>query len=779
MYTSHSLSTNKNNKSSFYPINMKRVVKHFFIAVLLSFSMTLSAENDEQIDSLKVIHLEEVKIYSHKETMSQQMPVSSTVITPNVINGAQMNSIRDLSVFVPNFFIPDYGSAMSTAPYIRGIGSRSTGQSMALYVDNIPYFDKSTFDFDFYDIRQIEILRGPQGTLYGRNALGGIVNIYTLSPFDYEGTMFSATGGNYGLAKVQAAYYDKINQNIGWSASGYYNHVDGFFTNLYNHKKADDKTSAGGRAKIEWLVSPTFRTQYIFNYDYVDQTAYPYGLYDPSTGNVARPNYNDDNSYSRSMVNNSLLLEYTTDKIQLTSSTSHQYFSDDMKMDQDFLPKSYFSLNQRQKQRAFNEEIAIRSKTTNNYQWSFGLTSFLQYLDTDAPVEFKKDGIIDILQPVFDRAAAMGAPTMIITDTLMDIPGTYDTKTWGGALFHQSTYNHLFIDGLSITAGLRADFEKTNLDYFTHSKLNLNIKMGPMNRPLSIADTLQGKESLKFTEILPKVALKYAWNDNQFAYVTVSKGYKAGGFNIQMFADLMQTQLMNSGNRTAPKVNVSQAITYQPEHSMNYEIGYQSAFFNNQLKAHLSLFYMDISDMQLTKFVPSGQGRMITNAGEVTSKGVEFSLQTNLGKGFGLDINYGYAHATFKNYTDSVKMENNAVEEENYKGNFVPYAPQNTLSLNGTYTHLFNNAFIDHITANVQYMGTGKIYWDEANSLYQQFYHTVNAKVGIVKNNFEVEIWGKNLLNTDYNTFYFESFENRFFQKGKPLQCGMTLKMEL
>ena len=117
------------------------------------------------------------------------------------------------------------------------------------------------------------------------------------------------------------------------------------------------------------------------------------------------------------------------------------------------------------------------------------------------------------------------------------------------------------------------------------------MKMGPMNRPLSIADTLQGKESLKFTEILPKVALKYAWNDNQFAYVTVSKGYKAGGFNIQMFADLMQTQLMNSGNRTAPKVNVSQAITYQPEHSMNYEIGYQSAFFNNQLKAHLSLLH--------------------------------------------------------------------------------------------------------------------------------------------------------------------------------------------
>lgn len=753
-------------------------MKKILIAVFLLFPMILSAENDEQIDSLKVIHLDEVNVYSYKETMLQQMPVSSTTLTPNIINGAQLNSIRDLSVFVPNLFIPDYGSAMSTVPYIRGVGSRSSGQSMALYVDNVPYFEKSTFDFDFYDIRQIEILRGPQGTLYGRNALGGIVNIYTLSPFDYQGTKFSVTGGNYGLAKVQASYYDKITAHLGWSVSGYYNHIDGFFTNLYNHKKADNKTSAGGRAKIEWLVTPNFRTQYIFNYDYVDQRAYPYGLYDLSTGNVARPNYNDDNSYGRSMVNNSLLLEYTTDKIQLTSSTSHQYFSDDMKMDQDFSPKSFFSLNQRQKQQALNEEIAIRSKTTSNYRWSFGLTTFLQYLDTDAPVAFKKDGITDILQPVFDQAATKGAPIMTITDTVMHIPGNYNTTTWGGALFHQSTYNHLLVDGLSITAGLRADFEKTKLDYFTHSKLNLNIKMGPMTRPLSVADTLQGKESLQFTEILPKVALKYAWNDHQFAYVTVSKGYKTGGFNIQMFSDLMQTQLMNSGNPAATKINVADAITYQPEHSMNYEIGYQSAFFNHRLKTHLSLFYMDISDMQLTKFVPSGNGRMITNAGEVTSKGIEFSLQTNLGKGFGLDINYGYAHATFENYTDSVKV-GNSVEEVDYKGNFVPYAPQNTLCLNGTYTHLFNNVFIDHITANVQYMGTGKIYWDEANSLYQQFYHTVNAKVGLVKNNFELEIWGKNLLNTNYNTFYFESFGDRFFQKGKPLQCGVTLKVEL
>lgn len=752
-------------------------MKRFSIFFLLLFPIILCAEVEER-DTLKIIYLDEVRVYSHKETMSQQVPISSTVLTLNTIHAAQMNSIRDLSVFVPNFFIPDYGSAMSSVPYIRGVGSRSSGQSMALYVDHVPYFEKSTFDFDFYDIRQIEILRGPQGTLYGRNALGGIVNMYTLSPFEYQGTRLSATGGSYGLAKIRAAHYDMINEKIGWSVSGYYNHTDGFFRNQYNHRSADDKSSAGGRVRIEWLIRPNLHAQYIFNYDYVDQSAFPYGLYDPSTGKTLHPNYNDENRYSRSIANNSLLLDYLTDKIQVTSSSSYQYFSDDMKMDQDFSPQSYFSLAQRQNQHAFNEEIVIRSKTSGNYQWSFGLTSFIQKLDTDAPVAFKEDGLKNILQPVFDQIAQNpNAPTMIITNDVMDIPGSYNTKTWGGALFHQSTFNHLFVEGLSITAGLRADFERTDLDYFTHTHLDLDMVRGPMRIPISIADTLKGKTSLEFSEILPKIALKYAWNDRQFVYATVSKGYKAGGYNIQMFSDLMQTQLMNQ-TPSAPEVNVSDVIAYQPEHSVNYEIGYQASFLDNRLRTQLSLFYMDISDMQLTKFVPSGNGRMITNAGEVTSKGAELSLQAYLGKGFGLDINYGYAHASFADYTDSVKI-GNAVQEVDYKGKFVPYAPQNTVGVNGNYIHSFHHAFIDHIRADVQYLGTGKIYWHEANSLFQNFYHTLNAKIGIARNNVELEIWGKNLLNTYYHTFYFESFGNQFFQKGKPFQWGVSLNVSL
>ena len=748
------------------------------ILILLSLVPTfIFAVDLEPKDSLKHVYLEEIQIISHKETLPAQPAASYSVVSSNLINQAQVNSVRDLSILVPNFFIPDYGSSMSTSPYIRGVGARSTGQSIALYVDNVPYFEKSTFDFDFYDIQQAEVLRGSQSTLYGRNALGGVVNIYTLSPFEYQGTKLSVTGGNYGLLQAQASHYAKLSSKTGLSLSGYYHHRNGFFTNTFTGKDADWKNSAGGRAKFDWHITPSLRAQYIINYDYVNQNAFPYGLYNATTKSTAEPNFNDKSSYLRNMLTNSVLIEYRNDKIQLTSTTSYQYFSDKMFMDQDFTPLSYFSLEQQQKQHAVNEEIVLKSRTSGNYQWSFGATGFYQKLNTDAPVAFKQDALTNILQPVLDRAHTAGAPQMTITSTVMDIPGTYDTKTAEGALYHQSTFNHLFTDGLSATIGVRADFEKVNLDYFTNTRLDLLMKMGNRNIPTSLADTLRGAESVKFSEFLPKVSVKYAWNSQQYIYANVSKGYKAGGYNIQMFADLIQNDLMNSRNPSASQPDVRKAILFLPEYSWNYEAGCQSTFLDNRLKMQLSLFYMQITDMQLTRFVPSGNGRMITNAGKVDSKGMEFSLQANLGKGFAAGLNYGYAHAAFTNYTDSVKS-NGTVNEVDYKGKFVPYAPQNTLNIGGEYLRIFKNSFIDQFMVSMQYNAAGKIYWDVDNSIYQDFYGLINAKVGVEKGNFRVELWAKNLFDTQYNAFYFESFENKFFQKGNPAQFGLTLKTE-
>ena len=186
--------------------------------------------------------------------------------------------------------------------------------------------------------------------------------------------------------------------------------------------------------------------------------------------------------------------------------------------------------------------------------------------------------------------------------------------------------------------------------------------------------------------------------------------------------------------------------------------------------------------MQITQFVPNGLGRKISNAGAATSKGLEVSLDANLGAGFSAGINYGYANATFSNYSDSVGTVNPTTHKTvyskvDYNGKYVPYAPQNTVSLSGNYEHLFKHSFIDRLMATVQYTGVGKIYWTEANDISQNYYSLVNAKVGVVKGALELELWAKNLFNTNYNAFYFYSAGN-YGQSGKPLQLGATLKVE-
>ena len=275
--------------------------------------------------------------------------------------------------------------------------------------------------------------------------------------------------------------------------------------------------------------------------------------------------------------------------------------------------------------------------------------------------------------------------------------------------------------------------------------------------------------------------MKYEWSNRQFVYANVSRGYKAGGYNVQMFADLVDKGLQNPAART--KQAVMDAISYKPEYSWNYEIGGQCLTFDNHLKTSISLFYSDLSNVQLTQFVPSGFGRKISNAGAAVSKGVEVSLDANIGAGFSAALNYGYANASFTTYTDSVKITDPVTHkvtyaQVNYKGNHVPYAPQNTLSASVGFEHNFKNTFIDHLMATVQYVGVGKIYWTEANDIAQDFYAQVNAKVAVNKGGFGLEFWVKNLFDTKYNAFYFNASGSEFFQQGKPMQLGATLKFE-
>jgi len=764
------------------------------IALLLSVFTGIKADPTSAVaDTIRTYTSEEVVISSTKETNSlKSLPGSVSLVTPAQISNMQFNDIKSLSALVPNMFIPDYGSRMSSAVYIRGIGARSSGQTIGMYVDNVPFLDKSTFDFDLTDIQRIEVLRGAQGSLYGRNAMGGIVNIYTLSPFDYQGIRANFKVGNYGQSKANLSLYQKASDKFAYTVGGYYNYNEGFFTNHYTGKKADNLLSGGAKAKLHYRPSKNFKADYTFMYDHAAQGAFPYAFYDKVTQKTDSVNFNDEGSYLRNTYTNSLHLEYTHSKFTLSSTTAYQLLKDDMHMDQDYMPQSIFTLHQQQKQNALTEEVTLKSNTSSNYQWSVGAFAFYDDMTTNSGVQFKEDGIATILQPVFDALTEGNprAPKIVITDNIINIPGIYKTPKAGGALFHQSTYNNLFVEGLSLTAGLRLDYEKARLDYNTSSAMNLEIQMpGPMaSMPFPPVDTaLIGKESTGFLQLLPKAAIKYEFNKRNFVYGSVTKGYKAGGYNIQLFADLAQSALREkamtmSGRPSEPsELSIEDVTMFNPEYTWSYEVGTKNELIKNRLSLDVAVFYMDVKDIQLTQFVESGQGRYIDNAGKAHSFGVEATLSARITNRLNFAANYGYTNATFRNYTtikDKLDDDGNTVKEKvSYKGNYVPYAPQHTLSLNASYSIPLRCPVLDNIVLAAQYNAAGKIYWTEENDIAQNFYGLLNARVSLRKDNYRLDLWGANLANTGYQAFYFESMGNSFIQKGRPLQFGAEVAL--
>ena len=744
---------------------MKKIV---FVSVLIAISInSINAENDRlPQDTVKTHYLDEVVVSSStKETNElKSFPASVSIITPMMIEGQKITSIKGLSAVIPNFFVADYGSKLSTPVYIRGIGERSTGQSIGMYVDNMPYMDKSFFDFDFVDIQRVEILRGPQGTLYGRNAMSGIVNVFTQSPLQSPYTKITVTGGNHGLWRGKAYASTLIRDNIGISLSLYGNRHDGYFTNQHSGEKADKLRSAGGRVRVDWKINPNWMFIYTANFDTCQQGAFPYGEY--INGKIASPSYNYPGSYDRKVWTHNMNLSYRSESVLFNSTTGFFQLNDNMKMDTDYGVTDMFRLNQLQKEKTLTEELTLKSITSSNYQWSLGAFVFYNDLKTNVVTTMGKAGIDGVLQPVFDKIKQDNprAPQLTVMNSEIPIPGLFKTPVLGWALFHQSTYNNLFIDGLSVTGGIRLDYEKGSLDYNTGMEMELDVNMA--GRPLGTQnmDTiLIDKISQSFLEVLPKVALKYELNDRHYVYVTVANGYKAGGYNIQMFADVVRGAMMERNSGTEPIV-VKDAVTYKPEFSWIYEVGFKGELIKDFLYSELSVFHINVRDIQITDFVESGQGRIVKNAGKARSVGFDLALTARFNESLQANVNYGFTHAIFKDY------ETGGI---NFKGKRIPYAPQNTLSLSLVYNKRFVNKFIDRFNIQAQYNAAGKIYWTEVNDIYQNFYGILNTKASINKGIFELSVWTNNTLNTDYAAFYFESLSRSLAQKGRPFTMGV------
>lgn len=785
-------------------------------------------------DSSKTVEIEDVVVVaSPKEnTQLRQTESSVTLFSSQTLKSEGVKTLSELSGNAPNLYMPAYGSAQTSAIYIRGIGSRINTPAVALYVDDVPVADKSAYNMYPTGINRIDILRGPQGTLYGRNAMGGIVRIYTDNPLTRQGvSLQTGTSSRDEATYLSAIINEKLNRQTAFSLGGYYRNSRGIYRNDTLGKKTGGGNEAGGKLRIVYRPGKTWNFDLNAAYQYTDQNAYPYfyggttGTTETLPGIVNTITANRESSYRRNMLTTAFKAEHKTRSFTAYSITSYQHMDDRMMMDQDFTYMDYYTLEQRQASNALTEELIVKSLPGKRLQWTGGLFGMWQNLYTQAPVTFYKDGIdmvngilanalpaITYTNPMTQRPMTM-VQSLALTDSKMALDSRMHTPVLNGAVFMQGTLRDFPARNIDFTLGTRLDYEHQEMDY-TGNATGINFQYSmDMIRPAQLVSSpvLNGKLNDNYFRVLPKLALKYNLkNDHGNIYATMSKGHRSGGYNVQMMADVMRNAMqtdmtdvtrqycndllqqqadnarteqlrqmflgiktaMNNGMPQTTLPDVGTIVTYKPEYCWNYEAGTHLNFLNRTLTADFSFFFIDTHDQQIARFTNSGMGRAMVNAGQSHSCGLELSLRGNfLDDKLSVALNYGYTHAVFHKY--------DAGNGNDYTGNKVPFIPEHNTGAFIDYRLPLKHGLFEAVTFGINAKGFGRIYWTEANNAYQNFYATSGAHLQLETSRWQLDLWGKNLTQTKYHTFYFESMGKSFYQKGNPLQIGFDLSFKL
>lgn len=763
-------------------------------------------------DSSKVFDIDEVVVVSQpKENFRlRQQSLSSTSVGGFQIQKLGTRDLRELSSYIPNFVMPNYGSRLSSAMYVRGIGSRVNSPAVGIYLDGIPVMSKSAFNLHHYQTSRIDILRGPQATLYGQNTEGGLVRIYSRNPFEYEGTDLKLSYGSRYYRNVELAHYHRINDHLAFTVAAFNDAQKGFFRNTNTGNRADKYDEAGGKIVLKAKLNRGWNVDVLANYQYVDQNGFPYGKLDLETGKAALPSTTFDGTYLRHSFISGVTVNHTGADYSFASTTSYQYLKDKMNMDSDYLPADYMSILQEQLQNSLTQEFTLKSNRAVDGFWNWTAGGFFSYqwLKTNGPVFFNEDmtqpignaiqkqmynAMVNamaqkmIAQGMPEKAAKAAAAKAIekaggvSMNVNMGAPGLYHTPQWNLGFFHESNFN--ITDRLTATLGLRYDLMHTAIHYDASAYMQMTANVMGMLATNVLDSSLDHEVSDDYGQLLPKFGLNLKIDElGSNVYATVSKGYRAGGYNIQMFSDVLQTELNANRNQAMrgdyhiPHTEedyqrIDKTIAYKPETSWNYEAGAHLNLFDNMLHFDLSAFYMKVTNQQLSVMAGNyGFGRMMVNAGKSHSCGIEAALRGQLFDGkFDWAMSYGYTRSKFDNYVDGEGED--AVD---YKGKYVPYVPQHTMAAMADYR------LTDWLTLGANVNAQGKTYWDNANSYSQKLYAVLGAHVDLNFKAFNVSFWGRNLTDTNYNTFAVDNSatgtKEYFAQRGNPFQCGVDVR---
>jgi iron complex outermembrane receptor protein len=681
-----------------------------------------------------LLQLETVTVTAEKkEELLQKIPVSISAISAKRTEELRLWNSKDLTAIVPNLASGNSGDGRNVTS-IRGITTNSYDPAVATYIDGVNQFSLDTYIPELQDIERIEILRGPQGTLYGRNAMGGVINIITKQPSNTTHGFAEINIGNYNLQRYSAGIRTAlVKDKLFLGASGMFSSRNGYYHNKFNNTSFDKQQERSGNYYLKYL--PGLKWTVTLNVKH--QNNKNDGAFPLVTG-VAKaftnPYQLNQNAVGRMMdntLNASLSVNHTGTAVdfssQLAWQNNYRYYKSPI--DGDFSPLDAVTVSNdygikwnNVKVITYEMKFSSPAHKSSHLSWTTGFYFFHQNNPSKQATNFGKD------------AALIGAPANF------SAINTTIGKNTGFALYGQTNYK---VTGkLMLVAGLRYDYEYKSLQVKGEGQ-----QVGSdafITRPDTSA-------SRNFSAVSPKVGVQYQVAHKSNLFANYSRGFRTGGLT-QLSSDPSQPPL----------------YPYKPEYSNNIEAGVKNDFLDDRLRLNFTLFLSHVNNAQVPTLVLPDAITVTKNTGELTSKGAELELLFAPAKGLQLGYNFGYTNAKYK----SLKLSSNG-DNVNLDGKRQIFTPDVTSVFTLQYSYLLNAKQQVKLVAGGEWYYLGQEYFDLANNIRQSTNQRLNARAGVSSKHLEAYFWARNITKTKYIEY---AYDFGAVHLGDPDTYGITLR---
>ena len=644
----------------------------------------------------------------------QTLPLSLSVFTQDSLSRNHLHSMQDISSLTPGFSFYSSGSRRTALYYLRGIGSSGpTPPAVGVFLDDV-YLHKTGFsDLELHDVEQIEILRGPQSTLYGKNTQAGAVKIQTVAPGDVLNGRIEQTAGSDSYFQTRASSGAATDDGkFSFRSSMYYRERDGYVENDFLDTRADNITQKGGMLSLRAVPNDTLDMRLTLLGDRDSDGGYALAPLADVERNPHHVNMNIPGSHERDLSLIALNVKVTGERLALQSITSFTDWENHDVYDSDFSPADIMSMNDKDWLEAFTQELRLSSGSRRDeLRWMAGGYFSTSRGEDENTSSFGSDG------------AMYGA-----------VPGFAEHAMQDLDAYTLAAFGHIIQpvgEKASVRAGLRYDHDRLE------QNKQITRRMGGVPIPgMSMASDDARTEK----EWSPEIALDYMWAGNLLSYARIARGWRAGGFNSPI-----------------PGADPD----YDPEISWNYEAGIKAGGPADRFMLNLSVFYIRIEDQQLMQFAPNSVSYYFRNAGEAESRGLEAEFTARATDWLDIFASAGYADME---YTESPEVD----------GNKLPFAPAFNYAVVARCHFPVGGPWQFVSQAGVH--GQSSTYWDEANEVKTDGYSLVDVQAGFENGNWSLRLFAKNLLDEEYaGVVHAFPGSTALAQAGDPVTYGITV----